>query len=129
MRIVRSILLITFGLFILYVKFVTLAPTPSAPTAAAIPGSTIQPAVTGASVPTKVLQVLQIIRTTGLPPEGYVGGRTFENREGRLPGGDYREFDVDPHHGQRNAERIIVEWNTKKAWYTADHYQTFTPLP
>jgi ribonuclease T1 len=81
-------------------------------------------------VPAKVLNVLQIVRSTGQPPEGYVGGRVFENREGRLAtGGDYREFDVDPHNGQRNAERIIVEWNSKKAWYTDDHYQTFTPLP
>ena len=81
-------------------------------------------------VPHKALEVLQIVRDTGLPPEGYVGGRTFQNREGRLPAdGEYREFDVDPHRGGRNAERIIVEWRTKKAWYTGDHYRTFIPLP
>ena len=83
-----------------------------------------------ANVPAKALQVLQYVRANGQAPEGYVGGRVFENREGRLPAdGDYREFDVDPHNGQRNAERIIVEWNTKKAWYTGDHYQTFIPMP
>ncbi|MEI9999243.1 MAG: ribonuclease domain-containing protein [Verrucomicrobiota bacterium] len=50
--------------------------------------------------------------------------------EGRLPyGGDYREFDVDPHSGHRNAQRLIVDWNTKRAWYTGDHYRTFVPLP
>jgi guanyl-specific ribonuclease Sa len=82
------------------------------------------------SVPQKALNVLHVVRSTGQPPEGYVGGRVFQNREGYLPpNGDYREFDVDPHNGGRNAERIIVEWNTKKAWYTADHYQTFIPLP
>jgi len=82
------------------------------------------------SVPKKALQVLEIVRRTGLPPEGYVGGRVFQNREHRLPAdGEYREFDVDPHRGGRNAERIIVEWQTKKAWYTSDHYQTFIPLP
>ena len=82
------------------------------------------------SVPKKALQVLEVVRRTGLPPEGYVGGRVFQNREHRLPAdGEYREFDVDPHRGGRNAERIIVEWQTKKAWYTGDHYQTFVPLP
>ena len=82
------------------------------------------------AIPQKALNVLQIVRSTGQPPDGYVGGRTFENRENRLPAdGDYREFDVDPHNGQRNAERLIVEWNTKKAWYTGDHYQTFIPAP
>lgn len=81
-------------------------------------------------VPQKALQVLEIVRRTGEAPEGYVGGRVFQNREGRLPAdGNYREFDVDPHEGGRNAERIIVEWDTKKAWYTGDHYRTFIPLP
>ena len=81
-------------------------------------------------VPQKALQVLEIVRRTGEAPEGYVGGRVFQNRENRLPAdGDYREFDVDPHEGGRNADRIVVEWNTKKAWYTGDHYRTFIPLP
>jgi len=81
-------------------------------------------------VPQKAYEVLKIARETGRAPEGYVGGRVFQNREHRLPeDGDYREFDVDPHEGYRNAERIIVEWGTKKAWYTDDHYQTFIPMP
>ena len=129
MRIVRLILLLAFGLFVLYVKLATQSPTPNV---ASVPlaSAPSAPATVDASVPAKALQVLQIVRATGLPPDGYVGGRVFENREGRLPAsGDYREFDVDPHNGQRNAERLIVEWNTKKAWYTGDHYQTFIPLP
>lgn len=81
-------------------------------------------------VPQKAYQVLNTVRETGQAPEDYVGGRVFQNREHRLPeDGDYREFDVDPHEGHRNAERIIVEWGTKKAWYTGDHYQTFIPMP
>jgi guanyl-specific ribonuclease Sa len=80
-------------------------------------------------VPKKAYQVLEIVKQTGQAPEGYVGGRVFQNREHRLPAdGDYREFDVDPHDGNRNAERIIIEWDTKKAWYTGDHYQTFIPM-
>ncbi len=147
MKIIRTILLVVVFAFILYVKFVT-APAGTGTTAPTVPATSPTPAATttpavvtvptestpapqvDASVPQKALNVLQIVRSTGQPPDGYVGGRTFENREGRLPaGGDYREFDVDPHNGQRNAERLIVEWTTKKAWYTGDHYQTFIPLP
>jgi guanyl-specific ribonuclease Sa len=85
---------------------------------------------THGEIPQKAYEVLKIIRETGQAPEGYVGGRTFQNREGRLPSdGDYREFDVDPHKGHRNAERIIVEWPSKRAWYTGDHYETFIPMP
>jgi ribonuclease T1 len=155
MKSVRFILLIIFGLFVLYVKLTTsgtsgagasapasaIAPatTPAASTAPAASPTTVAPAssTTPAStpesvqgVPDKAVKVLQYVRQNGQAPDGYVGGRTFENREGRLQqGGDYREFDVDPHNGQRNAERLIIEWNTKKAWYTGDHYQTFIPVP
>ena len=123
MKALRFILLIVVGLFVLYAKFASVSPS----SAAVTDRNSVR---TDASVPQKVIDVLQIVRSTGQAPEGYVGGRVFQNREGRLPtDGDYREFDVDPHHGGRNAERIIVEWNTKHAWYTADHYQTFIPLP
>ena len=44
----------------------------------------------------------------GKPPEGYVGGRTFKNKEGKLPQGNYREYDVNG-----------------TVWYTDDHYDTF----
>ena len=133
MKAIRLIFFLGLGLFILYVKLATVTPpnppATDAKSSSPASGSVSQPAVDGA-VPQKVLHVLQIVRSTGQPPDGYVGGRVFQNREGHLPaGGDYREFDVDPHQGDRNAERIIVEWNTKKAWYTADHYQTFVPLP
>jgi ribonuclease T1 len=126
MKAFRLLAIVVVGLFVLYTKFTASSNAPgTAPAFAPAGNSQIDP-----SVPPKVMEVLQIVRSTGRPPEGYVGGRVFQNREGRLPSdGDYREFDVDPHNGGRNAERIIVEWNTKKAWYTADHYQTFTPLP
>ena len=129
MKAIRLILLLVLGAFILYVKLATAPSGGQSPAPTASSPSSVAP-VADASVPQKALNVLQIVRTTGQPPDGYVGGRVFENREGRLPSdGDYREFDVDPHNGQRNAERLIVEWKTKKAWYTGDHYQTFIPLP
>src|SRR5713101_1580501 len=36
------------------------------------------------------------------PPPGYVGGRTFGNRERRLPRGKYREYDVNPRKPGKN---------------------------
>jgi len=131
MKLLRTVLLFALAAFLLYVKLVS--PPAASSASSSAPGSSPAAASSPAAepgVPQKALDVLRIVRTTGQPPDGYVGGRVFENREGRLPAdGDYREFDVDPHNGQRNAERLIVEWNTKKAWYTGDHYQTFTELP
>ncbi|MGI5221289.1 ribonuclease domain-containing protein [Nocardia sp. CA-290969] len=67
---------------------------------------------------------------------GTKGGETFRNREGRLPATDesgkkitYREWDVNPKKpGQsRDAERIVTG-NDGSAWYTGDHYDTFTRM-
>jgi ribonuclease T1 len=125
-KLLRMVLLLAVAAFILYVK---LAST-SAPPATGSSQPSVSATATEKGIPRKAIDVLQIIRNTGQAPEGYVGGRVFQNREGRLSaGGDYREFDVDPHQGNRNAERLIVEWKTKKAWYTGDHYQTFTAMP
>ncbi|WP_336882946.1 ribonuclease domain-containing protein [Rhodococcus globerulus] len=67
---------------------------------------------------------------------GTKGGVTFRNSEGRLPavgaGGGrvvYQEWDVNPKKsGQgRDAERIVTG-NDGSAWYTLDHYETFTRI-
>lgn len=87
----------------------------------------------GRNVPDKAVNVLSHVRQHGKPPPGYVGGRVFQNRERRLPvGGRYREYDVDPASaagGGRNAERIVVDETSGRAWYTSDHYRTFTEMP
>ena len=59
-----------------------------------------------------------------------MGGRTFSNRERRLPRGSYREYDVNPKKSGRNrgTERIVIEQRTGKAYYTRDHYETFTAM-
>jgi ribonuclease T1 len=120
-------MLIALGIFVLYAKLSTIVTHGGNPAASSWSDTN---SVAEGAVPARAVHVLQIVRETGEAPEGYVGGRVFENREGRLPSdGDYREFDIDPHHGQRNADRIIVEWNSKKAWYTGDHYRTFIPMP
>jgi guanyl-specific ribonuclease Sa len=66
----------------------------------------------------------------GKPLPGYVGGREFQNRERRLPSGHYREYDVNPkiRGRSRDAERVVIEQDTGRAYYTGNHYRTFMPL-
>jgi hypothetical protein len=86
---------------------------------------------TDGRVPERALAALaEIQRRGGDPPPGHVGGRSFHNRERRLPRGTYREYDVNPlRRGRpRDAERIVIEQRTGKAYYTGDHYRTFLPM-
>src|SRR5215831_8711963 len=92
------------------------------------PGTSVTPDV---EIPEKARVVLaEIQKRNGEAPPGYVGGRTFSNRERRLPRGSYREYDVNPKKSGRNrgTERIVIEQRTGKAYYTRDHYETFTPM-
>jgi ribonuclease T1 len=89
-------------------------------------------AATDSAVPREAIEVYRFVLEHGKPPEGYVGGRVWENRERRLPrGGNYREYDVHPkvRGVNRGAERIIIDLDSRKGWYTGDHYRTFTPIP
>ena len=82
-------------------------------------------------VPEKAREVLaEIQKRNGEPLPGYVGGRVFGNREGRLPRGEYREYDVNPKKSGKNrgTERIVIEQRTGKAYYSRDHYETFAPM-
>src|SRR5262245_2107423 len=91
-------------------------------------GTSVTPDV---EIPGKARAVLaEIQKRNGEPPPGYVGGRTFSNRERRLPRGTYREYDVNPKKSGRNrgTERIVIEQRTGKAYYTRDHYETFTAM-
>jgi ribonuclease T1 len=81
--------------------------------------------------PQKARDLLALLQERGgRPLPGYVGGRDFQNRERRLPRGRYREYDVNPkiRGRSRDAERIVIERRTGKAYYTGDHYRTFIPL-
>lgn len=81
--------------------------------------------------PEKAREVLEAVeKRHGKPLPGYVGGRTFQNRERKLPAGHYREYDVSPKIPGRNRgpERIVIEQRTGKAYYTGDHYDSFIPL-
>jgi ribonuclease T1 len=85
------------------------------------------------AVPSYVLEVLQYIKANEAAPEGYVGGRNFQNREKQLPlktpaGKNirYREWDVYPkvQGKNRGAERLVTG-SDQSAWYTKDHYRSF----
>ncbi len=87
-------------------------------------------------IPQKVLNVLAYVRENGRAPEGYQGGRKFGNFEKHLPIKDdagnpmkYQEWDVNPKKKGKNrgAERLITSEN-KRAWYTRDHYDSFTEI-
>ena len=83
------------------------------------------------TAPQKVYDLLaQLQARSGKPLPGYVGGREFQNRERRLPPGHYREYDVNPKRRgrSRDAERIVIEQDTGRAYYTSNHYRTFMPL-
>lgn len=117
---------------------------PAGPAAERAPGrapaTTIAPAPPGsiAGVPRaepaalgRAREVLAAIEARGgAPLDGYVGGRTFNNRERRLPAGRYREYDVHPRVSgrDRGPERVVIEQTTGRAYYTGDHYRTFVPL-
>jgi ribonuclease T1 len=93
---------------------------------AALPRQTLERAA-----PQKVYDLLEALqRRNGDPLPGYVGGNTFRNRERRLPRGRYREYDVNRKipGRPRDAERLVIEQQSGKAYYTNDHYRTFVPL-
>ncbi|WP_083869548.1 ribonuclease domain-containing protein [Nocardia niigatensis] len=85
------------------------------------------------AVPQRAWTTLGLIDQGKWPPAdcpGTHGGTTWQNRGGLLPGGvGYREWDVNCKQPGRNrdAERIVTGDNGS-AWYTSDHYSTFTQM-
>jgi guanyl-specific ribonuclease Sa len=91
-------------------------------------------------VPDKAVDTLEHIDSTGEHPPGYRGGDDFEN-DGRrggeiLPENDadgnpieYQEWDVKPYQkGVDRGEERIVTGSDNSAYYTSDHYDTFTRM-
>jgi guanyl-specific ribonuclease Sa len=87
-----------------------------------------------------VTTVLHHIDTSHKAPAGYEGGRAFHNEghagEQRLPQKDkegntisYQEWDVNPkvEGVNRGAERLVTG-SDGSAYYTSDHYRTFTKV-
>ena len=92
------------------------------------------------SVPKNVLFVLKYVEEHHEAPAGYEGGREFHNYGGRneesLPRRDdhgraiaYQEWDVNRkvRGVNRGAERLITG-SDGSAFYTSDHYRTFTKI-
>ena len=83
------------------------------------------------AAPEKAYALLEALKQRhGVPLPGYVGGKIFHNRERRLPRGRYKEYDVNRKvpGRSRDAERLVIEQDSGKAYYTDDHYRTFLPL-
>lgn len=95
-----------------------------------------QPTPATSQAPDYVLKVLAYVKKNDRAPEGFVGGRTFENREKRLMKQDaqgrnikYREWDVHPKvQGQNRGPERLITGSDQSAWYTSDHYKTFVRL-
>lgn len=57
-----------------------------------------------------------------------IGGDRFGNRERQLPGGKWREADLDYKGGHRGAKRLVFSYQGQR-FITVDHYQTYTEIP
>lgn len=57
-----------------------------------------------------------------------IGGDRFNNREGRLPDGKWREADLDYKGGRRGGKRFIYSPDGVR-FVTVDHYNTFVEVP
>ncbi|HEV3301473.1 MAG TPA: M48 family metalloprotease [Planctomycetaceae bacterium] len=92
------------------------------------------------TVPRYVLQVVEYIEKNNRPPDGFEGGREFlnlgkageqslRNFDGNGNSIKYQEWDVHPHVSGKNrgAERIVTGADGR-AYYTSDHYRTFTRI-
>lgn len=88
------------------------------------------------NIPEAAYQVLNFVLINGSSPEGYIGGKTFYNREKRLPREDlngtkisYKEWDIYPKiPGKSRGPERLVTGDDGSAWYTADHYITFIQI-
>jgi len=87
-------------------------------------------------IPQKVYDVLAYVRANKRAMDGYVGGRRFGNFENHLPRSDtdgkpiqYQEWDVNPKvKGRNRGTERLVTGSDGRAWFTNDHYNTFTEV-
>jgi ribonuclease T1 len=135
-----SVLILTLGLIVAFFifngsDFISSIPNNKIETQLAEPvtGHASLSNETTDSIPDYVRKTYNFIITHGDAPHGYYGGRTFQNREKRLPlktprgqAIHYREWDVHPRRDgvDRGAERLVTG-SDGSAWFTANHYQSF----
>jgi ribonuclease T1 len=103
--------------------------TPS-PTLQAIDPYSGRPWIDRADLPREAIETLDLIDAGG-PFPYRSDGITFENREGILPAkpkGYYHEYTVvTPGSDDRGARRIVTG-NAGEAYYTDDHYDSFSRI-
>ena len=100
------------------------------------PSETNENAAGVLTIPQKVYTTLNYIKQYHSAPDGYVGGRKFGNYENLLPKQDaagntisYQEWDVNPKiEGQNRGAQRLVTGSDGRAWYTANHYKSFTEV-
>lgn len=88
------------------------------------------------AVPEQARRVLAHVRAHGEAPPDTEGGRRFGNYERRLPERDaqgrplrYREWDLWPRkRGRNRGPERLVTGSDGRAWYTGDHYRSFTEV-
>ncbi|MFF3224828.1 ribonuclease domain-containing protein [Nocardia suismassiliense] len=122
----------------------TAATTTARPTSSTPAAGTPQPAEAPASrapgIPDRAYTTLREIDANRWPDSanapGTKGGDRWMNRAGTLAAEDaagkpitYQEWDVNPKQRgrSRDAERIVTG-SDGSAWYTGDHYETFTRM-
>ena len=96
----------------------------------------VRTAVLQGRIPPEAFAVLAYVRQHHEAPPGHVGGRRFGNFEGRLPRMDgrgrkmfYQEWDVFPKvRGRSRGVHRLITSEDGRAWYTPNHYETFTEL-
>ncbi|MEU5763562.1 ribonuclease domain-containing protein [Nocardia sp. NPDC047648] len=116
------------------------ATTAAASTATAPRGDSASPVTQASGVPERAYVTLREIDAGRWPGSanapGTKGGERWQNRGGGLPAADgsgklitYQEWDVNPKQSgrSRDAERIVTG-SDGSAWYTGDHYKTFTRM-
>ncbi|MFN0214947.1 MAG: ribonuclease domain-containing protein [Saprospiraceae bacterium] len=116
------------GCFVWYIKQPKQNLNPEGPSTTSEQGTS--------QVHANVLEVLQFIRRNGHAPDGFVGGREFQNREKQLPAKDsknkrirYSEWDVHPKiQGQNRGPERLVTGSDHSAYFTKDHYKTFVKI-
>jgi RHS repeat-associated protein len=93
---------------------------------------TVQQFSKASFVPSQAYRTLNLMdRHRGDSLPGYALSKTYKNVSfPKLPeGGKYREYDVYPKgNGGRGAERIVINQDTGAAWYTPDHYRSWTQM-
>lgn len=92
------------------------------------PGTRQIPYKAGSDRFVEISRTLDLIEAGGPFPYDR-DGIVFQNRERRLPAGDYREYTVKtPGESDRGARRLVVDQEDGVAWYTDDHYETFAAV-